>query len=243
MFPYHCGGDLMIDGRHFGDWLSNGHGELPDLDDALAESCNVVFADIGIRVGEPRLRQFMTSAGFDGQTDLGLFRVPLGKITGEVFNKFETAYLAIGLEHESVTALHVSMLASMMANRGVLTTPRLLQSRRSILGETVEGAGKQAQSRIASREAADRMVQAMVAVVTKPKGTGRRADIDGVSLALKTGTAGKRENGFQAVILAFAPVESPKIAFGIIAEGAGPAEFAGAKIAHDFLTGIQDRLK
>jgi cell division protein FtsI/penicillin-binding protein 2 len=64
-----------------------------------------------------------------------------------------------------------------------------------------------------------------------------------VSLALKTGTAGKRENGYNAVIIAFAPVESPKIAFGIIAENAGPAEFAGAKIAHDFLVQVRDRLK
>jgi len=47
----------------------------------------------------------------------------------------------------------------------------------------------------------------------------------------------------EAVILAFAPVESPKIAFAVIAEDAGPAEFAGAKIAHDFLEAMQDRLK
>lgn len=243
MFPYHCSGDLLIDGRHFGDWLPQGHGELPALDDALAESCNVFFADIGVRLGAEQLRQFMTTAGFGGHVDLGLVSVPLGRITGQVFNKFETAYLAIGLEHESVTALHVSMLASMMANRGVLVTPRLVLSRRSILGEAVGAAPKQTASRIAPREAADRMVRAMVAVVTKPKGTGRRAEINGVSMALKTGTAGKRENGYQAVIMAFAPVQSPRIAFGIIAEGAGPAEFAGAKIAHDFLVQIQQRLK
>ena len=151
--------------------------------------------------------------------------------------------MSIGLERESVTALHVAMLASMMANRGVLTTPRLIRARRSILGEVTQGPSQQAQARIASSEAAQRMVQAMVAVVTRPKGTGRRADIDGVSLALKTGTAGERKSGYQAVIMAFAPVDSPKIAFGIIAEDAGPAEFAGAKIAHDFLEQIRDRLK
>ena len=243
MFPYHCSGDLLIDGRHFGDWLPNGHGNLPDLNEALAESCNVFFADLGIRLGEPQLRKFMNSVGFDGQTDLGLFKVPLGRIQGEVFNKFETGFLAIGLEHESVTALHVAMLASMMANRGVLTTPRLMRSRHSVLGEQSAAPPPQAQTRIASQQAAEQMVQAMVAVVMRPKGTGRRADIDGVSLALKTGTAGKRENGYQAVIMAFAPVESPKIAFGIIAENSGPAEFAGAKIAHEFLGHIQNRLK
>jgi cell division protein FtsI/penicillin-binding protein 2 len=131
----------------------------------------------------------------------------------------------------------------MMANRGVLTTPRLIRGRRSILGEVTQGPSQQAQARIASSEAAQRMVQAMVAVAIRPKGTGRRADIEGVPLALKTGTAGERKSGYEAVIMAFAPVDSPRIAFGIIAEDAGPAEFAGAKIAHDFMEQIRDRLK
>lgn len=243
LFPYDCKGELMIDGRHFGDWIPTGHGNLPDLDEALAESCNVFFADLGLRLGTDRVRKFMNTAGFEQQTDLGVFKVPLGRFNGEAFNRFETAFMSIGLERESVTALHVAMLASMMANRGVLTSPRLLRARRSILGEVTQGPAQQAQARIASSEAAQRMVQAMVAVVNRPKGTGRRADIEGVPLALKTGTAGERKSGYQAVIMAFAPVDSPKIAFGIIAEDAGPAEFAGAKIAHDFMEQIRDRLK
>ncbi|HKO57404.1 MAG TPA: penicillin-binding transpeptidase domain-containing protein, partial [Thermoanaerobaculia bacterium] len=109
LFPYHCNGELMIDGRHFGDWLSTGHGTLPTLNDALAQSCNVVFADLGVRLGAQRLRAFMISAGFDGQADLGVFAVPLGRTVGPIFNNFETAFYAIGLEHESINALHLAM--------------------------------------------------------------------------------------------------------------------------------------
>lgn len=243
MFPYNCTGDLLVDGRHFGDWLSGGHGTLPDLDEAFAESCNVVFADIGVRLGVGPLRKFMTSAGFDGQADLGLFRAPLGRTTGEIFNKFETAFYAIGLEHETSTSLHLAMIASMMANRGVLTQPRLMRARRSILGEVVAKQPDPASERVATRDASERMIKAMIAVVTRDKGTGRRAPIDGVTVALKTGTAGKREEGYHAVIVAFAPVDQPKIAFALVAEDSGPAEFAGAKIAHDFMQGISARLK
>ena len=243
MFPYHCTGDLMIDGRHFGDWLPHGHGTLPAFDDALAQSCNIVFADIGLRLGNDKLQRFMKSAGFDGQTDLGLFQAPLGKIIPPVFNRYETALLAIGLEHESINTLHVAMLASMMANRGVLTQPRLLRDRRSILGDVVAGPPPQGTARIAPADAAEQMVRAMTAVATEPHGTGRRAPVDGITLAMKTGTAGSKANGkLQALILAFAPAENPKIAFGIIAEDAGPAEFAGAKIAHDFLESVKSRL-
>lgn len=242
MFPYTCSGALMIDGRRFGDWVPYGHGTLRGLDDAFAVSCNVFFADLGLRLGRDRLERFLTSAGFGGQVNLGVFSVPLGRIVGPVDNNFETAFLAIGLEHEQINAIHLAMLASMMANRGVLTTPRLLRGRRSLFGETVAGPPPQGITRIASAAAAERMIRAMQAVASDPHGTGRRAIVDGVPLAMKTGTAGDRKEGLEALILAFAPVASPKIAFGIIAENAGPAEFAGAEIAHEFLQKIKSRL-
>jgi penicillin-binding protein A len=243
LLPYTCKGSLDIDGHHFPDWLPAGHGELASVDDALAVSCNTFFADLGMRLGADRLKLFMTAAGFDHETDLGVFRVPLGKIIGPTPDRLETAFLAIGLKHESMTALHVAMIASMMANRGELTSPRLLVQRRSILGDVVSGAQPQVKSRLASPAAAETIVRAMQAVVSDAKGTGHRAQIDGLSIAMKTGTAGERKNGLDAVILAFSPVESPRIAFCVIAEGAGPAEFAGAKIAHDFLEAISSRLK
>ena len=236
MFPYDCKGDLMIDGRHFGDWIPAGHGVLPSIDDALAESCNIAFADIGLRLGADRLHRFMSAAGFDQQADLGVFTVPLGKNVGQTFNHYETAFYAIGLEHESVNALQVAMIGSMMANRGVMTTPRLLRARRSILGEVTAQPPAQGKTTLATPQHAEEMVQAMAAVATRPKGTGRRAPVDGVPMALKTGTAGNRaEGGLEALIVAFAPVDHPTIAFGIIGEDAGPAEYAGAKIAHDFV--------
>ncbi len=243
MFPYDCKGELMLDGRRFEDWLPAGHGVLPSIDDALAVSCNIVFADLGVRMGAERLRRFMTAAGFDGQTSLGLFQVPLGRFIPPVVNRFDTASLAIGLQHESVTPLHLAMIASMMANHGVLTNPRLLRQRRSILGDVVNGAGAEKSVRLAAPDVAGQMVEAMKAVVTNPRGTGERAAIDGLSIAMKTGTAGERAQGLQSVIVAFAPADQPKIAFGMIAEDAGPAEFAGAKIARDFLVAIQPRLK
>lgn len=243
MFPYTCNGELMIDGRHFGDWLATGHGTLSSIDDALAVSCNVFFADLGIRVGREGLESFMTSAGFNGSVDLGLMQAPLGRIVGDVFNKFETGFLAIGLQHETMNALHLSMITSMVANRGVMTMPRLMRQRRSVLGEVVATGGPLVQKRIASAAAAQRMIGAMQAVATNARGTGRRAIVEGLPIAIKTGTAGERKSGLEAIIMAFAPVDSPKIAFGVIAEDAGPAEFAGAKIAHDFLERMKPRLQ
>ena len=243
MFPYECKGYLEIDGRHFADWVPQGHGRLNSIDDALAVSCNVFFADLGLRLGRDHLQRFMNSAGFNAQANLGIFQVPLGRTTGEVFNNFETGFLAIGLQHAQINAIHLAMLASMMANHGVLTTPRLLRERHSILGEVIAFAPQQGRTRIATAAAAERMIRAMQAVATEPQGTGRRAPVEGLSLAMKTGTSGDRKEGLEALIMAFSPVDKPKIAFGVIAESAGPAEFAGAKIAHDFLQRMQRRLQ
>jgi len=243
MFPYTCSGALAIDGRRFGDWVPWGHGTLHGFDDAFAVSCNIFFADLGLRLGPDRLQRFLASAGFGGQVNLGVFQVPLGRIVGPVDDNFETASLAIGLEHEQINAIHLAMLASMMANRGVLTTPRLLRGRRSLFGDAVAGAPPRGVTRIAGAAAAERMIRAMQAVVSDPRGTGHRAIVEEVPLAMKTGTAGERKEGLEALILAFAPVASPKVAFGIIAENAGPAEFAGAEIAHEFLERIKSRLQ
>jgi peptidoglycan glycosyltransferase len=242
-FPYTCKGYLDIDGHRFVDWVPSGHGELKTIDDALAVSCNIFFADLGIRLGADRLTHFMTAAGFDGQANLGVFDVPLGKTIGPLSDHLAIANYAIGLEHESMNALHVAMIASMMANRGELTTPRLLIQRRSILGDVIWKAPAQRKSRLASPATAEVIVHAMEAVASDANGTGHRALVPGITLAMKTGTAGERKAGLNALILAFAPVQSPRIAFAVIAEDAGPAEFAGAKIAHDFLEGMADRLK
>ncbi len=237
-FPYPCTGELQIDDKRLGDWLPSGHGSLPDLDQAMAESCNIVFADLGIRLGVDKLRRFMTTAGFDGTADLGLFTVPLGKTVGAMLNRYETSLYAIGLEHETATTLHLAMLASAMANRGVMTTPRLLRARRSILGDVVAQPPKQGSVTLVDKAVADRVIATMTAVVTRERGTGRRAAPDGVALAMKTGTAGTRDGGFDSVIIAFAPVDAPRIAFALMAEDAGPAEYAGAKITRDFLSAV-----
>lgn len=238
-FPYTCNGALPIDGRSFGDWREEGHGVLPDFEEALAQSCNVVFADIGLKAGREKLRQLHSAAGFDTEANLGLFNAPLGKTVGELFNNFETAFYAIGIEHETTTTLHLAMIASMMANRGAMTTPRIYKARRSILGEIAGEPPKQTTSQVIPRAAAEAVVIAMRAVVERPNGTGRRVTVPGTTLALKTGTAGEERNGFNAVIMGFAPVDNPKIAFALVVEDAGPAEFAAARVASAFVNAVK----
>lgn len=235
-FPLDCEGFTVIDGRQFFDWAR--HGRLASNEEAMAVSCNVAYASMGLALGGERLHDLFTRARFGENADLGLFDVPLGREVKPVDHGFMTANYAIGLEVLRVNALHVAMIADMFANGGTMTTPSLVRSRRSILGERIGGPSSPVSNRVASAEAVAAVVPALRAVVTDVRGTGRRAAVPGVDIAMKTGTAGDASGDYDALLLAFAPAGRPTIAVGIIAEDAGPAELAGAEILRSFLSAV-----
>ncbi|HUF18985.1 MAG TPA: penicillin-binding transpeptidase domain-containing protein [Thermoanaerobaculia bacterium] len=241
LFPMSCEGWVAIEGRQFFDWAR--HGTLVDMGEAMAVSCNVAFGNLGLKLGGERLLAFLRSAGFDGSADLGLFAVPLGTTKGMPAGDYDLANLAIGLEQYTMNALHIAMVASSLANGGSMVTPTILRSRRSIMGEPLPAAEPLPVTRIASAESTRAIVETMRRVVESERGTGRRAVVPGLPIAMKTGTAGDAVGGFDSVILAFAPADAPRIAIGMIAEDAGPAEFAGARIAHDFFRIVEPHIR
>lgn len=242
MFPLDCEGFLVLNQRQFFDWAK--HGNVADINEAMTLSCNVAFGKLGLSLGKERLQEFMRKAGFDGTADLAIYGVPLGKDLGQQLpHEYAIAQYAVGLEYQRINALHLAMLASMVANRGRLAMPRLVRGRRSILDEPVGETPPLRATPLVSAQAAQKVILGMRAVVENPRGTGKRAEIPDIAIAMKTGTAGDGAGGYDALIMAFAPAEAPRIAIGMIAEDAGPAEFAGAKVAHDFYVQVRSRLK
>lgn len=236
IFPLECEGFTVIDGRQFFDWAR--HGRIETNEEAMAVSCNVAFARMGLALGRERLAEIFARARFGENADLGLFEVPLGRQVKRVDHDFMTANYGIGLEVLSVNALHIAMIADMLASGGTMTTPTLVRVRRSILGEPIGPPVKPVANRVAGRDVVAALLPALEAVVTNVRGTGRRAAISGVAIAMKTGTAGDAAGDYDSVVLAFAPASNPRIALGIIAENAGPAELAGAEITRAFLSAV-----
>jgi cell division protein FtsI/penicillin-binding protein 2 len=239
-YPLRCDGYLTVGGRQFLDWAV--HGTVVDVNEAMAVSCNVAFGELGLTLGADRLREHMASSGFNASADLGLFTVPLGRNVGELLDPHAIASYAVGLERETSSPLHIAMLAAAIANGGTLTTPRFVRGRHTVLGEQVWTAPAAQSTRIGSEDAVRRAAAAMLAVVNNQRGTGRRAQIEGLTIAMKTGTAGDAAGGYDSVIMAYAPADRPRIAIGMIAENAGPAEFAGARIAQEFFGALRGRL-
>jgi penicillin-binding protein A len=236
LFPMNCAGVIEIEKRQFLDWAR--HGSLPAFEDAMAVSCNVAFADLGTRTGRDSMLRIFDASQFGQKLPLGIVDAPLGRVRKPFYTEYELATAAIGLEHTSVNALHVAMLASALARKGEWSVPRFVRARRSILGEELRLPPHPESKRIFDPAAVAAVIPGMRAVVTSPRGTARRIELGSLQIAIKTGTAGEAVPGYDALIMGFAPVTNPRYAFGIIGQHAGPSEYAGARITEALLRGI-----
>ena len=238
IFPVQCDGSLKLSQNHvLYDWKK--HGEVKDINAATAVSCNVAFAKIGLAMKPSDLLANLKQFGFNSRLQSDILNVDLGKIQEGETNDLYLANLSIGLQNIQMTPLHAAMLASSIANGGSCAAPRLLLNYRNVIGLPFGNTTVTEFRRFMAQKTAETIGHAMQEVVTNPEGTGRRAAIQGFPFAMKTGTAGEGANGYNAVVIGFGPTPDPKIAFAIVLEHAGKAEFEGARITRLFLESIQ----
>ncbi|MCI0415560.1 hypothetical protein L0222_22525 [bacterium] len=238
LFPLPCEGSFKLsDNELFYCW--NVHNQITDFDFATAVSCNVSFAKIGLAMKPADLLSNLRTFGFDGKLPGDYLPLPLGKIVEGSMNDRYVANLSIGLEKLKITPLHAAMVSAAIANDGVCMTPRLFLHYRNITGLPYSAPNGSIFRTFMSKQTAGVLTKAMEQVVVHPEGTGRRATVQGLSIAMKTGTAGEGATGYDAILIGFAPTKSPKVAFAVVAEHSGKAEFEGARITKLFLESIQ----
>jgi len=215
------------------------HGLVKDIDAATAVSCNVAFAKMGLAMKPAQLISNLKQFGFNSRIQNEYFDAELGKILDGNPGDHYFSNLSIGLEFLRMTPLHAALLASAIANNGTAVTPRLFLRRENIIGIPFSNQPVVNYGKFMSEKSARTVTNAMLEVVKNADGTGRRATIENFAIALKTGTAGEGATGYNAILIGFGPLPNPKIAFAIILEHAGKAEFEGAKVTKLFLESIQ----
>lgn len=232
-----CAGWRMIGGRRFACHRPEGHGLVP-LRDSLAQSCNVFAYAAGLGAGPSALEAEARRFHFDTPTGLNLpgetrqMLVPgpawLNARQGAAWGEIDTANLAIGQGFLRVTPLQAAAALASLARGETRTVPTLLHepSRAPSGALPPEPLGLDAPAVAALRDA----MEAVVAV-----GIGREAQVPGVRMAGKTGTAQiTRPEGSVNIawFVAFAPVEKPEIALAVALEAPEVGvEFAGAEHA------------
>jgi peptidoglycan glycosyltransferase len=153
-------------------------------------------------------------------------------VVPEGMNKPQSAQAAIGQYDVRATPLQMAMVAAGVANGGVVMAPYSVQTVRSPDLDVLQQAKPQELSRAVTSDVANDLTQMMVGVVES--GTGTRAQIPGITVAGKTGTAqhGAGEPP-HAWFIAFAPADDPKVAVAVVVEDGGRAgnEAFGGRIA------------
>jgi hypothetical protein len=234
LFPYNCPGQIKLGGGVFYDWTA--HKQVNDYSEALALSCNLSFARMGLKVGPQRLADLLGLFYFNARPFYDWFlKFQTGTFNRELRNDFKLANLAVGLGEISLTTVHAAILAAVFSQNGLLFPPYIIDDAKSILN-----LGFYSHSARPLRVLADdlnfrRVKKAMQEVANNKNGTGRRAWSAAVNLAIKTGTAGDPQQGLDALVIGFFPAEKPRYAFAFRLEGAGKAELNGAFFLRDLL--------
>lgn len=183
--------------------------------DALKKSSNIAAAKIAIRLGEDRLYRYLHAFGIGRRTGIELPGEESGILhPRNRWNKLSISRIPMG--HEvAVTGLQMVNALNAVANGGQLMRPRVVERVTTARGQTIlrtepEGLGRPIRPEVA-RTLTDMLVQ-----VTE-EGTGKRARIDGYTVAGKTGTAEKAGPGGYdrkrnlASFIGFLPAERPEL--------------------------------
>jgi peptidoglycan glycosyltransferase len=193
-------------------------GDSITLTQALVVSCNVSFASIGLDLKAAVLQHQAEQFGFNStyldQLPVAASRFPRG------IDLPQTALSAIGQFEVAATPLQMAMVAAGIANRGAVMTPYLVQQVRSPNLNVLDSAQPQVLHQAMSASSAGQLTQMMVQVVQS--GTGVQAQIPGVAVAGKTGTANSSASRAPyAWMVAFAPADNPQVAVAVLVEKTG----------------------
>ena len=242
IFTLECDGSLPLKDNIFYDWIK--HKLVKNYEEALMISCNICFARMGLYTGEEKLISVLKAFYFNNRNG-GLkdrfFTFNTGTFTPEITNKYQLANLSVGLNEIAATTFHAALIPAIIAQNGTFNSPYLIKNEKNLLNLAYYNHPAQLLTVVNDTAVFSKIKEAMIRVVEDKRGTGRRAKVDFVRVAIKTGTAGNRALGLDAIMSGFFPTEKPQYAFGFRLQGVGQCEYKGALFLKDFLTSFYGR--
>jgi penicillin-binding protein 2 len=252
---FYCSGSMPFGNRRYGCWKSGGHGPV-DLKRALAESCDVYFYQVGLKLGVDTLAKYARSFGFGSKTGIDLEHEKAGLIPTAAWKhsrhkipwqEGETLSIAIGQGFNLATPLQVCQMTSALANGGLLYRPQFIEMIKDPDGEALAQFSPMVVGKALGDEKIYALIRAgMVAAVNGRNATGGRSRLADVVVAGKTGTAQvvrlekfkslpEKELPYKyrdhAWFTAFAPADKPEIAVTVLIEHGGGGGSNAAPIA------------
>ena len=205
-------------------------GEKITLQRALEISCNTAFAKLGVDLGQDAMREQATEFGFNAKhlSDLS----GAASVFPEDLNGAQLAQSSIGQFEVAASPLQMAMVAAAAGNDGVVMDPYLVSVVRAPDLQVLSRTKPQELSEAMTPENAEQLKQMMVGVVQN--GTGTSAQISGMGVGGKTGTAqSDPDRKPYAWFVALAPAGDPQIAVAVMIEDADipRQDIAGGRLA------------
>jgi cell division protein FtsI (penicillin-binding protein 3) len=226
---FNCGmGKFIYAGRTLHDHRQYG---MLTVENIITKSSNIGAAQIGIRLGKETLWQYMRNFGFGERTGIQLPAEVAGIVHAVTnWSAVSIAQIPMG-QGVAVTSLQMIMAMCAIANDGVLMRPMLVSRLDEPGGKTVVQYEPQPVRRIARPEAIREMIKALKTVPTKD-GTAPLAHLDHYTVAGKTGTANKAEDGhyvdrFYSSFIGFFPADDPQICISVVLDDPKDGHYGG----------------
>ncbi|MEA2313873.1 MAG: penicillin-binding protein [Solirubrobacteraceae bacterium] len=214
--------DVRISGVPLQNDENSSYGQI-SLTDALARSVNTVWAQVAEHVGKQTLARYMERFGFDHKPRLDYPAEEMSssgeylgaRLLAPTSSRVDVGRMGIGQDKLEVTPLQMAQVVAAVANGGRLMVPHMTQRIVDPEGRTVQTITPQLQSVVMKPSTASAVTSMMDTVVNE--GTGTQAQIPGVQVAGKTGTA---ETQIGTAInnvwfIAFAPADAPRAAIAV----------------------------
>ena len=173
------GGSIVCAGK-------TAHGTI-DLQTALAKSCNVTFGKLAYQLGNERMLETAKKLGFNENFKLGDFAIYNSKFPTEAETVSSLVWSGVGQSTVLVTPMHMNMITASVANGGQMVKPWLVKSIVTGTGVTTKVGAPSQYRQVMSRETANLIAKCMYQAVEKC--TATRAQIDGLTVCGKTGSA------------------------------------------------------
>ena len=193
-------------------WRAEPHG-VQSLRNALCNSCNPAFMQLGKRIGTPTLYKYYKAFGLLDSTNSGLYGEQNSIFqSADKIGPVELATMSFG-QRLNVTPLQMASAISCVANDGVLMQPRIVKQITNPDTGAVTDLPTTQVRQVISKQTAEEVKSMMESVVTT--GTGKHAAVNGYSIGGKTGTSepteAKADEGYVASYVAISPVEDTQI--------------------------------
>lgn len=233
---FYCPAYITVQGHKIHEAHGKTYGDIT-FEKMLAESSNVGFVQVGLKLGLDRYYRYAHAFGLGSKTGIDLPGEAAGILVPEKHARtIDLATMAFG-QANAITPIQLITAVSAVANNGQMMKPHLLKEIRDDKGHLVKRIEPQAVRQVISEETSQQLRKMLQYVVDE--GTGKNAYIAGYRVGGKTGTAQKIAPGggylpdaYVTSFVAIAPVDDPQLVTLVIVDNPkGPSRFGATTAA------------